>query len=89
MLYVFYNDIDNKEIKLENISKYIKILKIRITLNEDIKGAVFDIYDNFNINPQKHIVETATILINPTDMSINLIYSAIYHEIKHIFDALI
>ena len=24
----FYNDIDNKEIKLENISKYIKILKI-------------------------------------------------------------
>ena len=85
----FYNDIDNKEIKLENISKYIKILKIRITLNEDIKGAVFDIYDNFNINPQKHIVETATILINPTDMSINLIYSAIYHEIKHIFDALI
>ena len=64
-------------------------LEMRMEMKKEMEGGVFDIYDNFNINPQKHIVETATILINPTDMSINLIYSAIYHEIKHIFDALI
>ena len=83
------NDIDNKEIILTNINKYIKTLKIHITLNDELNGAVFDIYDNFNINMQQHIVETATILINPRHMSVNSIYYGIYHEIKHIFDYLI
>lgn len=74
------------EFHIKNVYNFIYDLCIVISPDYNFDGGVFDPNFDFKYNNKTHVVESATIFINPTTMDVNTIVSCIYHEIKHIFD---
>lgn len=75
-----------KEFYVKNVFNFI--WKLNIVVDSTFNFAsVFTPDVEFKYNYQNHIVEHAVIFINPLNFTnIDSIVSAIYHEIKHIFD---
>lgn len=75
-----------KEFYVKNVFNFI--WKLNIVVDSTFNFAsVFTPGVEFKYNYQNHIVEHAVIFINPLNFTnIDSIVSAIYHEIKHIFD---
>lgn len=75
-----------KEFYVKNVFNFIWKLNIVVDSTGDF-ASVFTPNVEFKYNYQKHIVEHAVIFMNPLNFTnIDSIVSAIYHEIKHIFD---